>query len=200
MLDAVLGRVLEMPLAKAGDAIAGRGVDATTVTLLGGAAGALAAAAIALGWYSFRLLCFAINRLADGLDGPVARAGATTDFGGFLDILIDAVIYLALAGAFALADPKHLGIAILVIISLASTYTAMLAFAAVAGKRDLRREDAAARGLVHTGLVEGAETVAFFVIVCLWPDTFNWIGSIFALMCWITVAQRVIAARAAFGD
>ena len=201
MLDAILGRALEMPLAKAGDAIARRGIDATTVTLLGGAAGALAAAAIALGWYGFGLLCFVVNRLADGLDGPVARAGAMTDFGSFLDILIDSVVYAALAAAFALANPQHLAVALLVMISLAGSGTAMLAFAAVASKRDLRKDDVAARHLLRIGsLVEGTETIAFFTIVCLWPQMFNLVGAVYAVMCWITVGQRVIAARAAFGD
>ena len=65
----------------------------------------------------------------------------------------------------------------------------------------MRKEDPAAKRLLRIGsLVEGTETIAFFTIVCLWPQTFNLVGMVFAVMCWITVAQRVTAARAAFGD
>ena len=48
-----------------------------------------AATAIALQAYVTGLALLLASRLADGLDGPVARLTAPTDRGAFLDITLD---------------------------------------------------------------------------------------------------------------
>ena len=197
MLDSLMGKVLGTPLAAVGRSLARRDIDATTVTLAGAAAGLLAAGTIAMGWYQFGLILFALNRLCDGLDGAVARATHATDFGGFLDIVVDFVIYAALAGAFALADPHHATVAVLLMVAFAGTGTSFLAFASIAAKRGL--EAHAEKSLFYlSGLTEGTETIIFFMIVCLWPEWFNTAGLVFVLACWVTVGQRIVAAYRTF--
>ena len=53
-------------------------------------------------------LCMIIlNRVADGLDGAVARSTGQTDFGGYLDLVVDFIFYSAIPLAFAIANPDH---------------------------------------------------------------------------------------------
>ena len=80
MLDGLMRRLIDPPLNALGRTMAARGVTANGVTLAGLALGLLAAAAIALGQPHLALLPLALSRLADGLDGAVARATRKTDF------------------------------------------------------------------------------------------------------------------------
>ncbi len=51
------------------------------------------------------LFFIAASRLADGLDGELARVTAPTDRGAFLDITLDFLFYASVPLAFAWADP-----------------------------------------------------------------------------------------------
>jgi phosphatidylglycerophosphate synthase len=89
MLDARIRLLIDPPLTGAGLWLARLGVSANAVSLAGLAFGLLMAAMIAAGFGALALVPLAFSRLADGLDGPVARATGATDFGGYLDILCD---------------------------------------------------------------------------------------------------------------
>src|SRR5688500_18580701 len=66
------------------------------VTVLACAVGLLAAWAAADRRYPVALLLWILNRLLDGLDGSIARErGRASDVGGYLDILLDHVVYAA---------------------------------------------------------------------------------------------------------
>jgi hypothetical protein len=49
------------------------------------------------------------------------------------------------------------------------------------------------------GLMEGTETIAFFVAFCLWPHLFGTLAVVFGALCWLTVAGRVALAWNQFG-
>lgn len=89
MLDRTARKLIDPPLNAVGHRLARLGFTADGVTLLGLAFGLMAAAFIALGWMFLALVFLLLSRLADGLDGSVARATQTTDFGGYLDIACD---------------------------------------------------------------------------------------------------------------
>ena len=79
MLDGQMRKLIDPPLNRAGHVLAARGIGADAVTLAGLALGLLAAAVVASGlpgWMA--LLPLALSRLADGLDGAVARVRGTT--------------------------------------------------------------------------------------------------------------------------
>jgi hypothetical protein len=105
MLDARLRRLIDRPLDLAGIALARRGVGADMLTWGGFAIGASAMAAVMAQSYTLALILLALNRLADGLDGSVARQNRPTDLGGFLDIVLDFIFYAGMVFAFAVADP-----------------------------------------------------------------------------------------------
>src|SRR5258708_26105960 len=82
MLDSRLRAMLGPALDTAGRRLAAAGVAPAALTAAGWAAGAGACAATALRAWPAALGLWLANRLLDGLDGPVARAGTPTDAGG----------------------------------------------------------------------------------------------------------------------
>jgi phosphatidylglycerophosphate synthase len=201
MLDPLARRVIDPPLNRAGAWLAGVGVGANTLTGLGLAVGMLALPLLATQQYGWALLAILVNRLLDGLDGAVARRTALTDFGGYFDIVADMVFYAVVVLGFALAQPANALWAALLLTGFMGTSASFLAWAAVAAKRG---DSTAVRGrksiYYSAGLVEGTETVLFFVLMCLWPAGFAWIAIVFAALCVWTTAARLVAAWGAFAD
>jgi phosphatidylglycerophosphate synthase len=196
MFDALVRPLIDPPLNAAGRRLAAVGARADAFTLAGFAAGLAAAAAVALGetWVAFLLVL--VNRLADGLDGAIARATEKTDRGGFLDITLDFAFYGAIPLAFAVLDPAANGLAAAAV--LAAFYlngTAFLAFAVMAEKRGLSTDAQGAKSLYYvSGLAEGTETVAVFAAWCLFP---GWFAPLAYGMAALTAASAV--ARIAAG-
>ena len=202
MLDATARRLIDPPLNAAGRALATRGVTADGVTLAGLAIGLLAAVAVWSGVFALALLLILASRIADGLDGAVARATKTTDFGGYLDIVADFTFYGAIPLAFILHDPSANGIAGAVL--LTSFYvngTSFLGYAILAEKKGKETKAQGVKSLYYSnGLLEGTETIVFFVLLCLFPAAFSLLALIFAALCFLTAILRVIGAQVAFSD
>jgi phosphatidylglycerophosphate synthase len=195
MLDARLRPLIDPTLNRIGRALAGLGIGANTVTLLGMAIGLAAGFAIAHGQVLTGLVLIIANRLLDGLDGAVARATRLTDFGGYLDIVADFVFYVAIPAGFAFAAEANRLPAVLLLGSFALTGTSFLAFATMAAKRGLETTAHGRKSFFYnTGLAEGTETIAAFVLMCLWPSHFGVIAIVFAAACVLTVIQRSLAA------
>ena len=196
MLDARLRRLIDPPLDRLSAPLAARGVSANAVTVAGFALGLAAAAAIASRAWLLGLALLLLNRLCDGLDGAVARRRGLTDLGGFLDIVLDFLIYAAVPFAFALADPAANGLAAaFLIFSFVGTGSSFLAYAIMAARRGVSTELRGRKSLYYLGgLTEGSETIVAFVLACLWPSLFPWIALIFGLLCWVTTATRIAVA------
>lgn len=199
MFDALLRPLVDPALNRAGRLIARLGVSADHLTLAGAGLGIGAGFAIATQNYLAGLGLVVLSRLLDGLDGAVARATATTDFGGYLDIVCDFVFYVAVPMGFAFAEPANMAPALVLTASFALTGASFLAYAAIAEKRGLTTSRHGAKSFFfQTGLAEGAETIVAFLLMCLLPQHFGVISWVFAGLCGLTVAQRVMAARRAF--
>ena len=202
MLDGLMRGVIDTPLNRGGRWLASRGVSADAVTLIGLGFGLVAAALVATGWSGLVVaLPLLANRLADGLDGAVARARGKSDFGGYLDITCDFVFYGAIPLAFVLADPAVNGVA--GVFLLASFYVngaTFLGFAIVAEKRGLTTRSRGEKSLYFTaGLMEGTETILIFLAMVLWPALFVPLAWVFGALCIVTALARVILARRVFG-
>ncbi|MDH3264763.1 MAG: CDP-alcohol phosphatidyltransferase family protein [Paracoccaceae bacterium] len=200
MFDARLRRALDPMLDRWGMRLALKGWTADRITLAGLGLGLLAAALVALGWTLIALVPLCASRLADGLDGAVARATRRTDFGGYLDIAADFLFYGAVPFGFVLLDPAANGVAgAFLLLSFYVNGTSFLGFAILAEKRKM---ETAARGLKTIyftgGLLEGAETIGFFVVLCLWPGLFAPLAWAFGGLCLVTAASRVLLARKVF--
>ncbi len=195
MLDPFVRRLIDPPLDRVGAWLARRGVGANTLTATGLVVGLLAVPLLATQHYLWALAAILANRLLDGLDGAVARRTALTDFGGYFDIVADMVFYAATVLGFALAEPANAIWAALLLTGFMGTGASFLAWAAVAAKRGETTDVRGRKSIYYSaGIVEGTETVLFFVAMCLWPATFAWLAAIFAALCLWTTAARLIAA------
>lgn len=199
MFDARLRPLIDPTLDRMGAAIARRGVTANQVTVAGALCGALAGVAIGLGYPLPGLGLILLSRLLDGLDGAIARASRPTDFGGYLDIVCDYVFYLAVPLGFGFAAPENLPYALALVAAFTLTAVSFLAYAALAEKRGVETEAHGRKSFFYsTGLAEGAETIAAFVLMCLAPGWFPVIAVVFAGLCVLTVIQRSVIARRVF--
>ena len=192
MIDRYLLPLQRAALTPVANLMARRGVEADRVTLWGFGLGLLTLPALWMGWYWAALALIAANRIADGLDGAIARRMGPTDRGAFLDIALDFVFYAVVPLGFALADPSRNALAAaLLIAAFIGTGSSFLAFATIAAKRGLRAEEYPSKGIYYLGgLTEGTETIVFFVAICLWPQSFPLFASLFALACAITTLGR----------
>jgi phosphatidylglycerophosphate synthase len=193
MFDAAARRLIDPPLARVARRVAALGIGADAISIAGFALGLLAAGLVAAGLPGPGLLLFLANRLADGLDGAVARETGITDRGGFLDIVFDFIVYAGMACAFAVLDPAENALpAACLLFAFMGTGSSFLAFAIMAGRRGLTTEARGKKSLYYLGgLTEGSETIAFFVLVCSQPAWFPVLAWVFAAMCWLTTAARI---------
>lgn len=193
MLDRFTHAWLKMPLNIGADLLHARGIGADRVTFAGFVLGMLAIPAIGLHGYLPGLLLILANRVADGLDGALARKDGATDAGGFLDIVLDFIFYSGVIFAFALADPARNGLAAAALIfSFVGTGSSFLAFAIMAERRKRLSIVYPHKGFYYLGgLAEGTETILFFVTICLAPSLFVPLAWIFAVICGLTTVTRV---------
>lgn len=201
MLDRALNDRLQRPLQALARWLAGQGVRADHLTWAGFAVGLLAVPLIASGHPRWALLAMALNRLADGLDGTLARLTAPTDRGAFLDITLDFLFYASIPLAFALANPAANGLAAAVLLfAFMGTASSFLAFAVLAARRGLTSTAYPRKGFYYLGgLTEATETLAVFTLMCLVPAWFVPLALGFAALCALTTATRVVAGWQAFG-
>jgi len=106
MFDAQLRPLIDRLLNPIGRGLVTLGVTANQVTMIGAAFGLIAAGCVAAGLFYPALWFVIANRVIDGLDGAVARASRSSDFGGYLDIVSDFIFYSAIPLAFAVAQPE----------------------------------------------------------------------------------------------
>lgn len=195
MLDRAFNAAVQRPLQRMAKVLQRRGWQADHITWLGFAVGLLALPLIALGLPQWALLAIGLNRLADGLDGALARLTRPTDRGAFLDIALDFLFYASIPLGFALADPAHNALAASVLIySFVGTASTFLAFAVLAAKRGISSTAYPAKGFYYLGgLTESVETITVFVLMCLVPDWFVVLAFSFAALCALTTVTRIVA-------
>ena len=174
------------------DQLVKAGVTANALTLAGFAIGLLALPLLAFGLFKWALLAILLNRLFDGLDGAVARTTGATDRGAYLDIAFDFFFYATVPLGFALADQAENALAAAALITaFVGTGSSFLAFGVLAAKRDMSSVDYPQKGIYYLGgLAEGAETVAVFCAMCLWPAHFAAIAWFYAVICMVTTLAR----------
>ena len=199
MFDATLRRFIDPPLNRAGLFLHHAGISANSVTAAGFAIGMAAMPALAFGHLDIALACILLNRLADGLDGAIARQAGPTDLGGYLDIVLDFLFYSAVPFGFALMMQENTLAAAFLIFSFVGTGSSFLAYAIVAEKKRLSTDIRGKKSFYYLGgLTEGGETIGFFILICLLPQYFNEMAWIFGGLCWITTATRIWAAAVSF--
>lgn len=196
MFDKYVIPMFKPPLSRVASTLAMRGWAADRVTVIGFSLGMCCILALALGQNTVALVFLLLNRLADGVDGELARIKNPTDAGGFLDIALDFIFYALFPLGFAIADPANNALpAAALIASFVGTGASFLAFASMAAKHSIAHPEFGYKGLYYLdGLAEGTETVVFFVLMCLMPDRFAVLAWVFAAVCLVTAVNRVVFA------
>ena len=193
MLDQAIRARLGPGLDHLARRISPTGVSPTALTAAGLLAGLGACVSVALASWWVALGLWLLNRLLDGLDGPLARRRGATELGGLLDFVADFVVYSGFVVAVAIVHPG----ARLACVVLLATYlvnnVALLAFSSVVERLGLPLGDERSLRLT-TGLAEGTETFAVYVLFCVLPGASQTIAWGFAAVVALTAAQRVTRA------
>lgn len=201
MFDARIRPLIDPALNASGRALAGLGITANQLTFGGLALGLGGAIAIAAGNIWLGLALIIANRIADGLDGAVARARGPTALGGYFDIVADFAFYVSVPLGFGILSDANTLPALVLVASFVLTGVSFLAFAVTAAERGIATEAHGRKSFFYsTGLAEGAETIAVFVAMCLVPQWFSAIAYIYAGLCVVTVFQRTAFACSVFRD
>ena len=178
------------------------------VTLAGFGMGLLAILCIAFGRTDLGLVLVILNRVADGVDGALARMVGESDRGGFLDIVCDFIFYAGIPLGFAFMNPDSNALAAcFVIFSFVGTGSSFLGYAIFAQKYGISTEfkDDGKLPLPKAfyyvgGLTEGTETVIFLILICLLPGLFPLLAWLFGILCVLTAATRIIKGWHDFPD
>lgn len=182
-------------LAPATAALAGR-VAPVWVTALALALSVGAGVAASLGLSLTSVTCWLAGRVADGLDGPVARRTATaSDLGGYLDMVADTIGYALVPLGIANGQANSATWAACALL-LATFYLNTISWtylAAIAEKRATGARHHGETTSVHMpgGLIEGTETIVFYTAMLLLPTQATVLFVSMAALVLVTVAQRV---------
>ena len=191
MLDPFMRRLIDPPL-KGVAVIWPRRVSANQITISGFVLGIGCFLAIATNNLTAALILLGLNRLADGLDGAVARAQSPSELGAYLDIVADFALWGLLPIGFIILDSDNSVAAAVLLSSFSMSMTVFLAFAIIAEKRGLETDAQGRKSFFYVaGLAEGTETIAFFAIVIIWPGAFIPAAFIYAGIVYMSVIGRV---------
>jgi len=199
VIDQALRAQLAPSLDRVADRLAARDVPALGVTAAGLLAGLGACVAIAESAWALALVLWLVNRVLDGLDGPIARQRGVTELGGLLDFVADFIVYSGFVLGVAIAHPS----ARLACVALLATYlvnnVALLSFSSVIERLGLELGDERSLRLT-TGIAEGTETIVVYCLFCVVPGSSTTIAWGFAGLVAVTAVQRVAHAARILRD
>jgi phosphatidylserine synthase len=197
MLDAAARRLLDGPLTVAAARIDVRWVTPDRLTGAGLAVGLASAATAAAGWWSVSVVLWLVSRLADGLDGPLARRRSARDqgdagAGGFFDITADFTVYGATVVGVAIGSGGPLWPFLLVLLAYYVNGAAFLAFSSIAERSGRRLDDGRSLSFL-AGLAEGTETIVVHTLWLVLPFWAPQIALVWAAVVGVCGGRRMVA-------
>lgn len=177
-----------------------RGVPPNLISVVALLFGIGAAAAAAKAAFSVGLALWLANRIIDGLDGTVARvAERQSDFGGYLDILLDFVVYAAIPVGFAISSIDR-PVLIWAVALEGAFFVNACSWMYLSAVLEKRASGARATGELTTvtmppALVAGFETVVFYALFFLFPEKLALLFGIMTTLVGINIVQRLLWSR-----
>ena len=170
------------------------GVSSNTISIFGFSVGLLTLPSLYFGFYYISFFIIIINRVCDGLDGIVARLTKPTDRGAFIDISFDFIFYSLVPIGFALNNFENNGLAALILIfSFVCSGSTFLTYSLIAERLQMKSKNSITKGIFYdNGLMEGSETILFFLLFCMFPSYFALLAYLFSILCLITAIIRII--------
>ena len=165
------------------------------VSALGFGIALAASFAVAMGHEWVALTLWWVSRVADGTDGVFARTtGQESDFGAYLDIVLDMAAYGAMVLGFAVAWPAFQTEWMLMLFLYVLCIASALALGMQEAKRALPARDD--RGLrLGAGLAEGGETGIAYSLFLLFPSQLALTTPLWVAILMITVVARSVLAH-----
>lgn len=204
-MDTAVRRLIDTPLARAAAAIDRPGITPDRLTVAGLVVGLGSAGAAAAQLWWLALVLWLVSRLADGLDGPLARrrraalaqqGTPASEAGGFLDITADFVVYGATVVGVAFGATAGHGAPwwpfLLVLLAYYVNGTAFLAFSSIAERTGRTIDDGRSLSFLG-GLAEGTETIVVHSLWLLLPAYAPEIAVVWAAVVGVSGIQRVVA-------
>ena len=192
MIDRALNRYTSGHLNRIANILYEKGVDPNWVTLLGLAVAFLCFIALSYGLFYSGLILILINRFLDGLDGSLARLGTPRKFGAFFDITSDFAFYALIPLGFAVFSPYENALPTAFL--LAAFYvngSSFLAEAIIIEKYNIKIDQADKGFFYSFGLIEGFETICFFLFICFFPNLYANAAYIFFFLTLFTHVIRI---------
>lgn len=193
MIDQALRARLAPSLDRVASRFAVRDVPALRVTAAGLLAGLGACVAIAESAWVLALVLWLVNRVLDGLDGPIARRRGATELGGLLDFVADFVVYSGFVVGVAIAHPGARLACVALLASYLVNNVALLSFSSVIERLSLELGDERSLRLT-TGIAEGTETIVVYCLFCVASGSSTTIAWVFTGLVAVTAGQRVAQA------
>jgi|TARA_B100001939_G_scaffold79026_1_gene66914 phosphatidylglycerophosphate synthase len=164
------------------------------MTLIGFSFGILMCLTIIIDQYLIAIIFLFLNRLSDGLDGSMARLQTPTPLGGYLDIVLDFLIYGGFVLSFGITEQNNTFLSMILLFCYIGTGSTFLAKAAILPSLTNQNLNEEIPKSFHyaVGLVEGTETIIFMFLCLLFPSLFIYLASIFIFLCLITIVFRII--------
>jgi len=164
------------------------------MTLIGFSFGVLMCFSIIIDQYLIAIIFLFLNRVSDGLDGTMARLQTPTPLGGYLDIVLDFLIYGGFVLSFGITEQNNTLLSMVLLFCYIGTGSTFLAKAAILPSLTNQNLNEEIPKSFHyaVGLVEGTETIVFMVLCLLFPNLFIYFSFIFIILCLITIVFRII--------
>ena len=164
------------------------------MTLIGFSFGILMCLTIIIDQYLIAIIFLFFNRLSDGLDGVMARLQTPTPLGGYLDIVLDFLIYGGFVLSFGITEQNNTFLSMILLFCYIGTGSTFLAKAAILPSLTNQNLNEEIPKSFHyaVGLIEGTETIIFMFLCLLFPTLFIYLASIFIILCLITIIFRII--------
>ena len=164
------------------------------MTLIGFIFGVLMCLSIIIDQYLIAIIFLFLNRFSDGLDGAMARLQNPTPLGGYLDIVLDFLIYGGFVLSFGITEQNNTFLSMVLLLCYIGTGSTFLAKAAILPSLINQNLNEEIPKSFHyaVGLVEGTETIVFMVLCLLFPSLYIYFSIIFIILCLITIVFRII--------
>ncbi|MCP4424233.1 MAG: CDP-alcohol phosphatidyltransferase family protein [Chloroflexi bacterium] len=174
-----------------------RGMPPLLFTLIGLLFGLGTAVAAGYQLYALAFAGWFLNRSFDALDGGVARqTNRQSDLGGYLDILLDYMVYAAVPIGLVLGRPSPFGYVMLAFL-LGSFYINAASWMYLAALLEKRAQGTGASGeetsiTMPAGLIGGTETIIFYGAFILFAPWVPWLFALMAALVVVTIIQRLL--------
>jgi len=164
------------------------------MTLIGFSFGVLMCLFIIIDQYLMAMIFLFLYRLSYGLYCTMASLQTPTPLGGYLDIVLDFLIYGGFVLSFGITEQNNTLLSMILLFCYIGTGSTFLAKAAILPSltNQTLNEEIPKSFHYAVGLVEGTETIIFMFLCLLFPSLFIYLASIFIFLCLITIVFRII--------